>query len=243
MVPEREVDPAVLYEQERHAFVALLRGRSAQELATTVSATPAWTVHDVLSHVVGITADLNAQRFGSGDSDAWTAGQIAARRVASIDELAAEWDREGPQFESGLRLFGYQFGAHYLGDLLQHVGDVHVTLGLVPARDDLALAVALDFYLAAFEQTLAARGVGAVGVAVSDGDGDGDEHWHLGEGTVRATVTAPRWDLFRALGGRRTLGEIGALRWSGDRDVIAPLVSQYPAPASPLHEPTVPDRP
>ena len=129
VVPERDVDPAGLYEKERLAFVSRLRLLPAGLLATRVAATPLWTVRDVLAHVVGITADLNAQRFGEGDGDAWTLMQVAHRRDCSVDDLAAEWDREAPVFEAGLRLFGYGFGAHYLGDLLQHVGDVAAAVG------------------------------------------------------------------------------------------------------------------
>lgn len=136
MVPERNVDPADLYDHERRSFVAFLESRSATDLTLTVAATPDWSVRDVLAHVVGITADLNAQRFGGGDGDRWTAVQIASRRADSLDDLAREWNREAPTFEDGLRLFGYDFGAHYLGDLLQHIGDVHVALGLSPARGD-----------------------------------------------------------------------------------------------------------
>jgi uncharacterized protein (TIGR03083 family) len=197
-------------------------------LTRTVRATPAWTVHDVLAHVVAITADLNAQRFdgaADGDGDAWTAAQVAARRDASIDDLAAEWDREAPLFETGLRLFGYSFGAHYLGDLLQHVGDIRTTLGIDPTRDDETIAVALDFYLESFEETLNEAALGAVEVH------SGDERWTLGTGAVVATVTAPRYELFRALGGRRTLDQIRSLDWTGDAEPIIGLVSRYPPPS------------
>jgi uncharacterized protein (TIGR03083 family) len=233
MVPERDVDPASMYERERHDFVSFLQGITEDDIATPVPATPAWSVHDVLAHLVGITADLNAQRFGAGDSDAWTALQIEARRVDSIEQLADEWEREAPTFAAGLRLFGYDFGAHYLGDLLQHVGDVHVALGRSPERDDIAVAVALDFYLGSFEESLEQSGAGAVDVQV------GDEHWRLGRGPLAATVVAERYELFRSLGGRRTLDEIRALQWTGDREAIVGLVSSYPVPDRSLHEPRI----
>lgn len=231
MVPERAVDPAELYETERVAFVAMLRERSPGDLATRVPATPAWSVHDVLAHLVGITADLNAQRFGAGGGDEWTAAQIEARRDATLDDLADEWDREAPTFEGGLRLFGYAFGAHYVGDLLQHLIDVDVALGRPPVRDDEVLAVALDFYLQSFEEVLDEAGAGAVSVTV------GDERWRLGSGEVVASVRASRFDLFRALGGRRTIDEIRALDWTGGGDAILGLVSRYPTPGTSLGEP------
>jgi hypothetical protein len=189
-----------------------------------------WTVHDVLAHVVGINADLNAQRFGDGDSDEWTLHQVTARRASSVDDLAAEWDREAPMFTHGLRLFGYMFGAHYLGDLLQHVADVEAALGISPVRDDLTLAVALDFYLDSFEEGLAEVAVGSVAVSV------GEESWILGTGGVNASITASRFELFRALGGRRTRSEIAALDWAGDSDQYIDLVSRYPMPSVSLGE-------
>ena len=97
------------------------------------------------------------------------------------------------------------------------------------------MAVALDFYLGSFEETLEQVDVGAVDIDV------GDEHWHLGSGPLRATVTAERYELFRSLGGRRTLDEIRALRWTGDRDAIVGVVSRYPVPADSLHEPRIHD--
>ena len=48
-----------------------------------VPATPAWTVHDVLAHVIGLAADLNAQRFPEDEGGvAWSAGS----RVATVDD-------------------------------------------------------------------------------------------------------------------------------------------------------------
>ncbi|MCP3939097.1 MAG: maleylpyruvate isomerase family mycothiol-dependent enzyme [Actinomycetia bacterium] len=231
MVVERDLEPGDLYEHERVGFLSSLRLLPAQRLTVEVAATPGWTVHDVLAHVVGITADLNAQRFGDGeDFDAWTEEQVLSRRDASLEELEKEWDREAPVFESGLKLFGYQFGAHYLGDLLHHVADVRVALGQVADRDDDGIAVALDFYLESFVQTLAEAGVGAVGVDV------GDERWVLGQGDVIASIRSSRYEFFRALGGRRTLSEIAGMDWSGDADVVLGLVSRYPVPLASLDE-------
>jgi hypothetical protein len=93
------------------------------------------------------------------------------------------------------------------------------------------LAVALDFYLASFEETLEGADVGAVELHTPD-----DEHWTLGRGAVIAAVRAPRWDLFRSLGGRRTRTEIAALDWDGDADAVVDLVSRYPLPEVSLHE-------
>jgi hypothetical protein len=96
--------------------------------------------------------------------------------------------------------------------------------------DDLALAVGLDFYLISFEETLDEARLGAVEVEV------GDEAWTLGPGAPVASLRADRFELFRALGGRRSAAQIRALAWQGDADSVAPLMSRYPLPATDLRE-------
>ena len=51
------------------------------ELQALVPATPEWRVRDVLAHVVGLAADLNAQRFPAADDaggSAWAAQQAVS---------------------------------------------------------------------------------------------------------------------------------------------------------------------
>ena len=229
MIPDRDVDCDQIYEHARCELVARLRACRPEELATMVPATPEWSVHDVLSHLVGIAADLNAQAFG-GDPDSWTAAQVKSRAHDTVDELAAEWDREAPTFEDGLRLFGYDLGSHFVGDLLQHVADIAHALGLAHPGDDETLAVALDAYLVTFEKALEQAATGSVEIS------DGREHWTLGSGPVVASVSGERYELFRALGGRRHVEQVRALRWSGDVDVVLPVVSPYPMPVEPIVE-------
>jgi uncharacterized protein (TIGR03083 family) len=221
VIAEREADTGTLYRAERSQLLELVRPLGEEQLATVVPATTAWTVKDVVAHLVGITSDLNAQRFDVTDADAWTARQVEERRGASVADLEAEWEQEADRFEEGLRLLGYELGSHYVGDLLQHSQDVREALGRGDVDDDLALAVALDFYVDFFSQTLVRAAVGAVVVRV------GDEAWTAGTGKVVATVTAERLPLLRAFGGRLGEGEVWALDWDGDVDRVLPLVNAY----------------
>ncbi len=209
------MDVGDLYEAARARFAATARG-SADRLAATVPATPDWTVHDVLAHVVGLCADLNALRFPDAASDpggnGWTAAQVHTRRGHSLDKLLAEWDREGPVFAHGLRAFGYDFGAHFVADLHCHHQDVRWALGL-PADDDTAtVTAALHHYLSFTDETLRAAKWGALEVRLESG-------LHLvGEGPVRAAVTADAFTLLRCLSARRTRAQFRALGWEGDAD-------------------------
>lgn len=230
MIVERPVDCGEVYDGKRHELVRLLRTLGDGDLGTMVPATPAWSVHDVLSHVVGIAADLNAQRFDVVDPDEWTARQVRERRDRSVDELAAEWEREAPLFEEGLRLLGYEIGSHYVGDLLQHTADVHHALGLATIADDEALAVGLDFYLIELDRKLRSSHRGTVVVTVPG------EEWALGAGPVVGSLRASRFDTFRVLGGRRSDSQVRAMDWSGDPAAVLPVVSAYPLPEHPIHE-------
>ena len=127
------VDTGALYERTRREFVAILVGVDDEKLQMQVPATPAWSVRDVLAHVVGLATDLNAQRFPEPDDiqgTAWTTSQVERGRGRMLGELVAEWDREGPTFADGLRAFGYETGSHFLADLHAHHQDVRP--GILP---------------------------------------------------------------------------------------------------------------
>ncbi len=173
-------------------------------------ATPAWSVRDAVAHVVGIAGDLNAQRFDVTDPDEWTARQVHERQQATLDDLDVEWQREAEIFEVGLRLMGYDVGSHFVGDLLHHASDIHHALGLARIDDHEALVVGLDFYLRSCHGNLVAQDVGGLVVETSDSP---QQRWTLGTGSEVAALKASRYQLFRALGGRRS--EHHSARWTG----------------------------
>ena len=196
-------------------------------------ATPAWSVRDAVAHVVGIAGDLNAQRFDVTDPDEWTARQVHERQQATLDDLDVEWQREAEIFEVGLRLMGYDVGSHFVGDLLHHASDIHHALGLARIDDHEALVVGLDFYLQSCHGNLVAQDVGGLVVETSDSP---QQRWTLGTGSEVATLKASRYELFRALGGRRSEHQLRAMDWIGDVDAMTGVLSRYPLPASDLVE-------
>lgn len=235
MIIERDLDGGGLYELVRLRLAALIRACSPAELEVLVPATPAWRVRDALAHVVGIARDLNHQDFPAQSPEEWTARQVDVRRDLPIGDVLAEWEAEAPRFVAGLRDFGYEFGAHFTADLLQHESDVRRALDRPVVPDDDALRAGLDWYLDVAHRALTDAGVGPV-ETVADG-----EHVRIGAGAAGggaaiASVAASRYELFRALGARRTLDELRELDWSGDLDVAA-LLPAYPAPATSVRRP------
>lgn len=219
-----------MYARQRRALADLVTGLDDRQLALPVPATPLWSVRDVVAHLVAITADLNAQRFGPGDPEVWTAEQVGSRRHRSIESLIEEWDAEAPTFEDGLRLFGYELGSHFIGDLVQHSQDIRSALELGRIADEETLVVALDFYLDCFHRAVLEADAGALLVHV------GDVEWHLGTGPVTATLSTTAFELLRSIGGRRSAAQIRSLSWTGEVERLLPLVSAYGLAADDLSD-------
>jgi hypothetical protein len=64
----------------------------------------------------------------------------------------------------------------------------------------------------------------------------GDKSYTAGEGEAAATVHASRFELFRAMSGRRSPEQIRAYRWEGDADPYIPYFYPYGARGDALHE-------
>lgn len=214
------VDPGSVYERTRRAVVATVGGLTDSQLRVSVPAAPEWRVRDVLAHVVGLTADLNAQRFPDAEDvggAAWAQRQVADRRETAIDDILAEWSRESPIFEEGLRLFGYEEGSHFVADLHAHHQDIRGALGLPADDDELTVAVALDHYLGFLDQMLAAAGWGTLEVVA------GKEQRSLGGvGPHHARMAGSAFEMLRCCSARRSARQIRLLALQGD---VEPLLS------------------
>lgn len=150
------------YERVRRGFAVVAATWTPAQLATIVPATPDWTVHDVIAHLVGLAADLNAQRFPADDDpagDAWGAAQVNRGRGVPLAEVLGWWDVEGPAFDAGLQLFGHETECHFVGDLVTHVLDVGEALGVDIDPGDEAIDMALEHYTAFVTERLEATGV------------------------------------------------------------------------------------
>jgi hypothetical protein len=64
----------------------------------------------------------------------------------------------------------------------------------------------------------------------------GDREWVVGDGIPQATVTAPPFDLLRALSGRRSLDQIRAFSWEGDPEPYLEVFSPFDPPTEAVIE-------
>jgi uncharacterized protein (TIGR03083 family) len=126
-----------LYRGVRERITAFVRGLPDGADQTVVPACPAWTVHDVIAHLVGITDDAIAGRMQGVTTDPWTAAQVERGRGVPTAELLERWDRQGPMIEPGLVASPLA-----VVDAVTHEHDLYGALGRAVERDSAAVAFA-----------------------------------------------------------------------------------------------------
>jgi uncharacterized protein (TIGR03083 family) len=235
------IDLADAYEQTQANVAALVRDLPDARLGAFVPASPDWTVQDVVAHVTGIAADLGQGRIPmeldlvrslndetlAAQRESLTARQVEERRGRSIDEVIDEWDSHMPALLAMIR--GEQpfpapvpfAEAIIVTDLAVHAQDIRGALGTPGDRDSAAVSMALLSYVAAFGLKLREAGLPAMRFVY-----DGKERV-AGDGEPAATLTARRFEVFRALAGRRSRDQILAMDWHGDPLPFVALIPAY----------------
>ncbi|WP_433037381.1 maleylpyruvate isomerase family mycothiol-dependent enzyme [Actinomycetospora sp. CA-053990] len=189
--------------QER--VIDLVTGLPAPRAAATVPACPDWTVRDLLSHMVGLGADVVAGDEPDDHNEAWTARQVEARRDRDIDALVAEWQG----LAEPLRAWMAEHGTRPLGDITIHEQDLRGALVVPGGQDTPAMAAMRERFAARFAARL---DPGAPPIALV---GDGWS-WVSGEGEPAVEVRATDFDLARALMARRSAAQLRAWTVRGD---------------------------
>jgi hypothetical protein len=83
-------DWGALYKEHVIDISALAGDLTEEQLVTTVPATPAWTVHEVLAHVAGSASDAVTGRMDGAPSPAWTSRHVSERAALPVSDLTAE---------------------------------------------------------------------------------------------------------------------------------------------------------
>jgi uncharacterized protein (TIGR03083 family) len=160
-------------------------------------------VHDVLSHLVGVTADVVHGRLDGVATDPWTAAQVDARRTHTAEQLLAEWEQHAAQFEAVLDTAPIDIAGQALFDAVTHEHDIRRGLQSPGARDSEAVDIAWDWFVGARSRS----GAPAIRYVIESGD------VIAGSGEPVVTVEAPRFELLRTAVGRRSVSEIERYRW------------------------------
>jgi uncharacterized protein (TIGR03083 family) len=194
---------------------------------TTIPATPAWNVGDLVRHLAGLATDVatgNTDRYAQDD---WTANQIAARADHDIPALLDEWERSAPALEAILddpesTHLGPWFKRGPIADVASHEADLRVALGLPPVLDvDLVASIASDR-------------IAFLGIQIDRDDLPGlhlvtpeGPTWTPGTAEPRVNVTTDLMSLWRSLTGRRTRDQVRSFLWSSPPE---PYLDLWPGP-------------
>lgn len=217
---------ADIYRRSREALTELYSTLTDAQLAVRVSETPAWTVKEVLCHVVGGAEDHVRGDNADAPSEAWTARHVARLSTEPVAAVLAIWDEIGPALEAFIAEDPrkWTFSPH---DVWCHEHDVRAALGL-PRRDD---PEAIRFSASAvwFVRSRCTKAGLPVPEYVV-----GDEV--VLEGTGGPTVRFPDLhEVGRVVFGRRSEAQIRALDWSADPEPYLPHLSYFEFQPSDAH--------
>ncbi|CAN5291669.1 hypothetical protein BH09ACT8_BH09ACT8_20850 [soil metagenome] len=199
----------VIYRQTRARVCDLAVSLTSDQLRASVAATPKWTVHEVLAHLVGCAADAASGRLDGVTSDAWTARHVAERRSLPVCELLAEWDQVGRV--AGSALTDEQiYGPNLAADVICHEADLREALGLprVSREHWEPFLEVMMLYLRSqrrYTRTL----------VISDEQG---RQWVCGSGEPTTALCADGYELLRAMFSRRSRRQIAGWNWTSAPD-------------------------
>jgi uncharacterized protein (TIGR03083 family) len=202
-------DYAQAYRALRGRVCELVRDADDDQLELLTPAAPEWRVRDVVAHLSGITADINAGNVDGVATDAWTARQVEPRRDWSIDRLLDEWETESAKVEPIMPTLPEVAVGQMTFDAATHEQDIRGALERPGARHCDAVEIGLDW------------GIPMLGSIADTADTtlrvecDGRPAT-VGSGDRRLGVRVDGYELFRTMTGRRSADQIRAFDWDGD---------------------------
>lgn len=196
-----------------------------QALAVTVPACPDWSARELLSHMVGLGADVLRGDEPEDHHAAWTGAQVDARAGASGADLVAEWEGLADDLE---RYIAEQ-AARPLLDAVIHEQDLRGALARPGARDTDGIGIARGRLVGRFGDLVTGRPPIVLEAP--------DWAWRSADGEPGVVLRAAGFELFRALTSRRTADQLRSWVVAGD---VTPYLDGFarlgPLPQQPLPE-------
>lgn len=243
-------DIAAAFRDIRHSLSEQLLDLDAGAWDTPIPVRREWTVKDTLAMLAGFAEALIEGLWNEDYSDAWSDNElrqrlqgrfqamIDLRRDRSGEDVLKEWTALAPRMErmmAGHEPFPpgiHPFAAWtYLWAVVQNAHNIWTALGVASKdRDSEATSLCLESAIYWLDMRLQAKQIPALRVRTAE------QEWVIGDGIPQATVTAPKFELFRALSGRRSLDQIMAFSWDGDAKPYLAVFSPFDPPVDAIIE-------
>lgn len=233
-------DVIEIYDQTRRELCDFLRSLPEEQLQTELPACPGWSIKDVVAHMTGVIADSAGGEIPEGflnawsDEEArarlneWTDEQVRSRRSRSFDEICEEWEEATGKLtamikgESEIPDGAPPFPDRIvITDLAAHTQDIYGALNLDKDRESLPIKLGLSGYIVGLDIRLKTLGRPSLQIDA------GERQWTVGDGEAQATIKGTRYELFRALSGRRSVDQIREMAWQGDPEPYVDLFFPY----------------
>ena len=233
-------DLGEVYDVTRKELSNFVSSLSEQDLNRPVPATPGWSIRDVIAHHSGVVENLAAGEFpqefffaigseqGITTLNRWTGRQVSDRLDRSLQDMLDAWENRTAAIMPMLRgevpwpgdVLPFA-GPVLTTDLAVHQQDIYGALGLVKDRDKAPVAIGFSTYRAGVDLRIQASGRPSLRFVTED------KEQVAGGGEPVATVCASRFELFRALSGRRSPHQVRAYEWQSDPEPFLEFFYPY----------------
>lgn len=211
LVPDAATVAIVAYGELRDRVSDLLGDVTEEQAATFVPGCPAWTVTDTLAHMVGVCIDIVDGAIGDDvGTTAWADSHVTRFAGLGIPGLLERWQETAPVIDSLAGLMADRIASQFVFDACTHEHDLRGALGRPGARDSSSLRVGLGFVEMMLDGLIRGHDLPSLLLDL------GDECVSAGPLPTSVALTADRFDVFRAFGGRRSVEQIRAMAWTGD---------------------------
>ena len=218
--PDPDLPAVWTASQER--TLAIVGDLSAEDAERTVPATDAWTVRQLLSHMVGVGDDALKDAVAEDLSPAWTEHHVQDRKDKSLTEIAQEWRDLAPKVRELLATGPAEEVGSLAVDAYWHEQDLRTAFPHVsPVTEDPALQMALEAFGGGLGDRIKEKGLPALRLTA------GSWTTVVGDGAAQAEVQADPFELGRALSGRRSPAQVRAFSWTGNPEPYLPIFSMF----------------
>ncbi len=144
------MDAIEQWTQAQDRVIDLVADLDAAAADKVVPACPDWTVQQLLSHMIGLDADVLAGDEPDDHNNDWTQGQVDRRAGRSIAELLDEWR----SLRTPLVEWMKQNTTRPLGDIIIHEQDLRGALGRSGGQQTPALTAIRDQFVQKFSDAV-----------------------------------------------------------------------------------------